>query len=577
MGSRIKKVVLIMVLAVLPVSALATVDPLVTIAGYLEEDRSGAKGTDETFFLVVKGHRPELDLLVEVQADGEALDMAAIEMPVHLNDGSSFEVPIPLTLNQAKSPGSEPRLGVLQVRVRLGTDTLAVQHFHFSQSVDAFSELDPEEFEQAIERRSARQARLQADALARDLLAVELRRGNQPVRSQPVEAWDSEPSLQVHDDANQQAWDALAGSQQLNPGGPDPCNRYSPQGNHSYRVTGQAKFRDDYYSPAQTRNLSNGYPISLDTQVRYANVCGDVFYSVQRYSGTTGSNGSFDISVTSHVPPGGVEPVVAFRATAPESGLLACGLLSCGSFPVEQSLTNFSGTWQGGNRQITPIFSATNSPYPFFFRWNEEINSLQSRWATAGFGGSFTRFTVGYWSTASPPVSFQPNGPGVVIYDSANRWRDKWTMAHEFGHQFQYTLQGNQLGGGGPHTVCQAVNDGVGFVEGFADWHGNFWETEARHLFFPCSGGECWSTCDQGYRREGNVMAFFWDLFDNRNDANTDQGLDAVVFALSLLKSWNNYASFPSFYNDFTTRGLWAGQAAGVASLRSVNRLTVPQ
>jgi len=283
------------------------------------------------------------------------------------------------------------------------------------------------------------------------------------------------------------------------------------------------------------------------------------------------------VPVTSQVAPGGAEPVVAFRATATESGVLACGALGCGLLPVQQAISGFVGSWQGGNRRITPTFTSANSPSPYFFRWSEEIKSLKSRWSGASFGSSYTPFTAAYQPSSNPPVYFYPHGSGIVVYDTANRWRDKWTMAHEFGHQFQYTLQGNHLSGGGPHTICQAVSDSVGFVEGFADWHGNFWETEARSSYFPCSGGECWSTCNPGYRREGNVMAFFWDLFDTKNDGTNDQGLDVVLFSLSLLKNWSNYSSFPSFYNDFTSRGLWGGQAGSVASLRTVNRLTVAQ
>jgi hypothetical protein len=72
-------------------------------------------------------------------------------------------------------------------------------------------------------------------------------------------------------------------------------------------------------------------------------------------------------------------------------------------------------------------------------------------------------------------------------------------------------------------------------------------------------------------------MAFFWDLFDATNHATADSGVDTVVFPLSLLKNWSNYASFPTFYNDFTQRGLWGGQAAAVDTLRTVNKVTVAQ
>jgi hypothetical protein len=319
--------------------------------------------------------------------------------------------------------------------------------------------------------------------------------------------------------------------------------------------------------------------VAVTTQVRYQSPCGDVYFATQRYNGTISSNGFFDLPVTSSVSPGGSEPVLSFFATAPEVGFVSCGLSFCYLALVEQSLSSsqFSGIWEGGNRRIFPIFTAVNSPYPFFFRWNEEVKSLQAAWAAASFGSSYTSFKASYFSSANPPVYFWPVGSGYVIFDSANRWSSKWVMAHEFGHQFEYTLQGNQLAGGGGHSICEAVSDAVGFIEGFADWHASYWETEARSLYFACTNGECYSTCLVGYRREGNVMAFFWDLFDTTNHTAYDAGLDPVFFALSLLKSWTNYGSFPAFYNNYTTRGLWGGQASAVNTLRSVNHVDVAQ
>jgi hypothetical protein len=50
-----------------------------------------------------------------------------------------------------------------------------------------------------------------------------------------------------------------------------------------------------------------------------------------------------------------------------------------------------------------------------------------------------------------------------------------------------------------------------------------------------------------------------------------------VTFSLALLKNWTSYSSFPAFYNDYTQRSLWGSQATAVNTLRTVNRVTVPQ
>ena len=561
----------------MPVGAM--VDPIVSLSGSLRGESHGTHpGRDTVFVLEVVGHRTDLDVRVSLRAEGEMLDPSETYADLHLSNEGRVELTLDLQPGTRSVPALSAALGTIEARVQSGGETITVQYFYVASPNPAtWRLLAPGQYESLIDARAEHEEQVNADRRAFDLAKWERGQGNRPVAfADAVLESTRKDSLRAPSSASQAAWNAIAEPQPLLPE-PDPCNRYVLSGNYSYHVTGQLYFRDDYYSPAQTRAVSAGYPISFDTQVRYANICGDVYYSTQRYSTTTGASGAFDVAVSTSVAPGGGEPVVVFRATAPESGLASCGLTSCSLYAWEQSLTSFGGSWQGGNRRITPTFTASNSPYPFFFRWNEEIKSLKSRWATASFNGSYTPFTVAYVYNDNPPVYFSPDGPGLVRYDSANRWLTKWVMAHEFGHQFQYTLQGNHISGGGPHSICQAVTDAVGFVEGFADWHGSYWETEGRNAYFSCGSNECWSTCPQGYRREGNVMAFFWDVFDASNDPTHDQGLDVVVFGLGLLKSWANYSSFPSFYADFLSRGLWGGQAASVDVLRTVNKVTVAQ
>jgi len=152
-------------------------------------------------------------------------------------------------------------------------------------------------------------------------------------------------------------------------------------------------------------------------------------------------------------------------------------------------------------------------------------------------------------------------------------------VAHEFGHFFQFKLQNNQLGGGQPHFVCQVINLGPAFIEGFADWHGSFWETDGRDVYMPCVGGECYSACGTaGYGVELNVAAFFWDLFHFVNEPTFDQNLDTVSFPLSLLFNWasRDYTNFEDFYTDWRTRGVWGANEPVTGQLRNVNRVANP-
>ncbi len=147
-------------------------------------------------------------------------------------------------------------------------------------------------------------------------------------------------------------------------------------------------------------------------------------------------------------------------------------------------------------------------------------------------------------------------------------------MAHEFGHFFQYQLQGGSLAGGGQHYYCGNSGDATAFVEGFADWHGAWWETDGRDYIVPCESGECYTACPAGWRLEGNVQAFFWDLFDSVNSPTYDASIDTVIYPLTFLLNWGSYSSFPAFYDNFQSRGLFNTAVPGV---RTVNKLDVPE
>lgn len=573
---RTRQLAAVLVFAASAAQVSASVDPAVVLVAELRASRPH----EADLVTTVTAPNHHLDVTLQIETAGPLLEARRRSMRLSLAPGVSQQVNVPVT---ADSFAPAAPFGRIDLRV-VGSDgePLAFESHGVGRvSGRELSLLPAGEFEARVERRAAASTAAEAHSRARQLAAEVRAAGKRPVAAPRVPA-GAAPVASAPESESQRAWDAEAGAGEADPENllippdDDPCWPWLAVGNSSYQVRGQLGYRDDFYGA--TRYAVDGYPVVIETQVRIENQCGGVSFRTQQYTANTTSNGWFSVNVSSHIAPGGPEPVVAFRATATEVGLANCGFTSCFVQPQRQSLggTQFAGAWEGSSRRIHPVFTASNAPYPFFFRWNDEIKSLKARWAAATFGSGYTPFTAAYIASASPPVYFWPSEE-MVVFDTANRWIVKWVMAHEFGHQFQYTLQGNQLGGGGPHAICDAVSDAVGFVEGFADWHASWWEVEGRNLYFSCSGAECWSNCTPGYRREGNVMAFFWDLFDGTNHGTHDSGLDPVVFPLSLLKNWSSYSSFPSFYNDFVQRSLWGSQATAVNTLRTVNKVTVAQ
>ena len=116
---------------------------------------------------------------------------------------------------------------------------------------------------------------------------------------------------------------------------------------------------------------------------------------------------------------------------------------------------------------LLPVYTESLAPSEYFFRWNDEIKSLRQQAAGYGIGGYYAPFAAGFQAGFGLP-GFYAVYPGLVVFggDTNSNWADPFTMAHEFGHFLQFKLQGNQLGGGGPHSGCFLLTDDVAFSRG---------------------------------------------------------------------------------------------------------------
>ncbi len=365
---------------------------------------------------------------------------------------------------------------------------------------------------------------------------------------------------------------------------PEPCGKFHISDlNYSFPVSGFVSYYNLYQQGIE--RIGEGYAVGVDTQVLWENYCDYYQYRTTRFTGTTTGdpNATFTINVTSYTGPGGPNPAVTFVTTAPDAGSRAAGTASITLVTQEVGPAYYFGGWNGGTYMMYPLFDTNSTANAFLFNWNEEIKSLQKRWSDSGFGASFTPFKAGYDPTFQDAnAAFIPTSPGLVEFNDSGRWVFKWLMAHEFGHFFQYELQGGSLAGGGTHSYCISSGDVTSFSEGFADWHASWWEPDGRDYLVPCLSFpdvECYTTCAPGYRLEGNVQAFFWDLFDTENDptagSGRDAGRDTVTYSLGLLHNWTNYFTFNAFYDDFNSRGLWTNPAT--PALKEVNNVNVPE
>jgi hypothetical protein len=359
------------------------------------------------------------------------------------------------------------------------------------------------------------------------------------------------------------------------------CGPYieSPD-NRDFPVQGAITY--DNNSIGFNRPLQNpGYLGFVTTTVAFENDC-FVQYRVRAFDYTTSWGGAFAVTVRTIDDPSYRDPILYLSTTAPDAGERRCSPTCISAINTVQQLLyppddRFQFT--SGTIQLRPHYDQNNGPSRYLFHWNDEIKTLQQDWAWSGIPSSYTPFIAGHDSNLIQTANFYQVPPGIILFSDDHVWTIRWSVAHECGHFLQFMLQGGQLGDGQQHSVCQAIDIGPGFREGFADWHASYWETDGRILFMPCDGGECYSNCGaNGYRIELNVAAFFWDVFDYTNHPAFDQNSDTVSYPLTLLLNWaaRDYTSFDDFYTDFRDRGLWGASEPVTATLRGVNGVTSP-
>ena len=534
---------------------------------------------DAVFKTTTAGDRGVLTLSIESSVTREArVDVTAVDgfievvpssattrLDLRAGRGHTFSVDL-------ESRGSDQLpYGSVRIRVLGNEDSpMAVTILHFADVDNALRIVSPDDFDELVLVSAAQAEAAHAAATSRTLADVARKRGKTPVPWLGMASETLESRADV-ESPSQKAWNDVA--QRPSPALPI-CGPFYVGENFTYVVTADPFYYDPH--DLATYRMGSGYPVAFQTRRLFEDDCGNIQYRTTTFSATTDANGKATATVVSAVRPGEGDPVVRFGATAPDAGIRNGTSITTVTQYV--SGTSLWGFWVGDQYRMQPLFDTIVAPQNYFFRWNAEIKSLQQRWALNGFGSSYTPFKAGYDSSSTGGALFLPVSPGVVSFGVTGRYTLRWIMAHEFGHFFQFKLQGNALApGGGAHQYCQVLLASTAFAEGFADWHGAYWETDGREFIVPCIGGECYSTCEPGYLREGNVQAFFWDLFDSQNSGTYDGGIDTVQFGLGLLKNWISYGSFPSFYNDFTARGIWGSQASVVEGLRAVNHVDVPQ
>jgi hypothetical protein len=481
---------------------------------------------------------------------------------------------VPVTLALPFIVGGQSPYGSLRVAILDAKETsFAVQVLHFERTgEDTVRQVTATEFSEIVvsHMRAARTAAIERRAL--ELFNRVLSEGRTPARSDEdtefARAWNR--LLEEHGMLSEPEDGSISGM--------SDCGPYviSPN-NYVYPLVVRLIY-EDLYEYYRVRVVESGYLVNVYTTVELVDGCGNVAYSSRSRSGETvyGGDARFDNFLTS-VPPGS-NPLDGLEAKTPDVGVRVSGTSEITLYWQYLPPSEHSFYWAGTEAWVEPTFRSANSPYPFFFRYNEEARSLQRRWS-GSISSAFTDFRAGYDASYVYPVAYERVAPGLVVFRDDGRWITRWVMAHEFGHHLQFRLQGNVSSYGGIHDVCWTLVDlRQSLGEGFANWHASQWETQGVNPSIPCLGGECYSTCaDPGYAIEGNVYAFLWDIFDYTNDATHDQGIDSVFRSLSFIANWDkDYVSFLHFYNDFLDRGLWGDEATVTDQLRVVNRVHIP-
>lgn len=516
---------------------------------------------------------------MEVASSGDAANVAGGAIDVKLNT----DEPKRFVFDVAPSTGD---LG--EITFRYGPEEnapIAAGSIYVAYNFGSLTEIPAADYRSRLAKKLERTRIAEAEASAVRLAAEAAAGGKQPV---PIDG----ASLNIEEEA----WNRAAAKYARRNGGnvrAETCGVFAPSSNnYTYPLYGYIAYESGYNG--QIIYLRQpGYPVSVETRVEYTDGCGSYQYQTQSQSAITGANGSFIMqSVTSFDPPTSI-PVTGVQVSAPDVGVMTVLQLT----PPQRYLVNYGGTtetlrpgpesysWNGYNGTVYPVIRTSNSVYPFFFPWNDEIKRIRTQWANSGFS---YRFNAGYDVNAvsnsehtadAQFVETNLNGvdDALVVFGDISKWSSRWVMAHELGHELQFRLQGgNTLGSGVEHTICALLPAQNAFQEGFADWHASFWETEGRP--YNCTVGECGPACSYGYRHQGNVHAFFWDMFDWANDSSRDYSLDNVQYPLSTLHNWRStgYSGFEDFFNDFTNRGIWGANQYTMEQLRRINMLVYP-
>jgi len=249
--------------------------------------------------------------------------------------------------------------------------------------------------------------------------------------------------------------------------------------------------------------------------------------------------------------------------------------------PQQMAGTNTGWYWNGSQGKIAAQYGMGRSVSPYFLRWEDQLRRLRLTWNAWGLS-AYVNFRAGRNNTLWPNLTayfqeYNSSQNGIVLFTDAGAFIPEWYIAHKFGHQLQFNLQGT-LGSGDEHTYCSLENLRVAFVEGFADWHGNRMENLGRPVEYTCTAAECQSACPAGQGYQGNVADYFWDVFDDYNHATDDGGVDPPMFPYSIMPDhWRRncgspcYTSFGDWFTDYANKGVWGGNLNNMSTLRWYN------
>ena len=571
-----------------PHSAFSNTPPVVTIDAAL-------KGGSELLITTTSHMDKIAAVTLQVTSAGELFTIDAPPIPLQL----PLEVPVTASVPiHLKATG---RFGTAVVRLTSASlGTVQVVEFGFVNTNGVTRRVGHAEYAATLNRVLDDRDAAAADARAAVLIGSVLARGKMPAPTGGE--LSSAPGRPVESSNFEKAWNRLVaqfyatktGKSGLHPSTtslhPRPnldCGPYveSPA-NRDYPVQGYISYDNDHFDQLPGIGIDRllqepGYQGFVTTNVAFENDC-FVQYRIRAFDYTTSWSGSFNVTVRTIDDPSYSDPILYVSTTAPDAGERSCAG-SCTTINTVQQLLyppNDRFQYAGGTIQLRPYYKFDAAPFRYFFHWNDEIKSLKRNWNNNGF---YPSFVAGHDASVPAPgpgaYFYAASGMGIIAFADTQEWSHLWLIAHECGHFFQFELQGNRFGGGQDHFVCQRIDEGPAFKEGFADWHASFWETDGRLLYMPCDGDECYSNCGLGgYTVELNVAAFFWDVFDYTNHPTFDQNVDTVSYPLRLLFYWasRDYTSFHDFYTDFRNQGAWGSSEPVTAALRTVNRVNVP-